>query len=76
MLGNSFTFVNNMPEILAQLTGAEVVHHTRGEGHCSGDPGGLGAEKKKDGNAADYKSANCIFPIITMVPSVLEPAMV
>lgn len=30
MLGNSFTFVNNMPEILAQLTGAEVVHHTRG----------------------------------------------
>ena len=30
MLGNSFTFVNNMPETLAQLTGAEVIHLTRG----------------------------------------------
>lgn len=30
MLGNSFTFVNDMPQKLAQLTGAEVVHHTRG----------------------------------------------
>ncbi|MDO4648175.1 MAG: DUF4886 domain-containing protein [Eubacteriales bacterium] len=30
MLGNSFTFVNNMPSTLADLTGAEVVHHTRG----------------------------------------------
>lgn len=30
MLGNSFTFVNNMPDTLAQLTGTEVVHHTRG----------------------------------------------
>ena len=30
MLGNSFTFTNNMPEMLAELTGAEVVHHTRG----------------------------------------------
>lgn len=30
MLGNSFTFVNHMPKILAELTGAEVVHHTRG----------------------------------------------
>ena len=30
MLGNSFTFVNNMPLTLAQLTGAEVIHHTRG----------------------------------------------
>ena len=30
MLGNSFTFANNMPDMLAQLTGAEVVHHTRG----------------------------------------------
>ena len=30
MLGNSFTFVNNMPDKLAQLTGAEVIHHTRG----------------------------------------------
>ena len=30
MLGNSFTFVNNMPATLAALTGAEVVHHTRG----------------------------------------------
>ncbi len=30
MLGNSFIFVNNMPETLADLTGAEVVHYTRG----------------------------------------------
>lgn len=30
MLGNSFTFVNNMPSTLADMTGAEVVHHTRG----------------------------------------------
>lgn len=30
MLGNSFTFANNMPEMLAELTGAEVVMHTRG----------------------------------------------
>lgn len=33
MLGNSFTFVNNMPFMLSNLTGAEVVHHTRG-GAC------------------------------------------
>lgn len=30
MLGNSFTFVNQLPEKLAHLTGAEVIHHTRG----------------------------------------------
>lgn len=30
MLGNSFTFVNEMPQTLAKLTGAEVIHHTRG----------------------------------------------
>ena len=30
MLGNSFTSSNNMPAMLAELTGAEVVHHTRG----------------------------------------------
>lgn len=30
MLGNSFTFANNMPDTLAELTGAEVVQHTRG----------------------------------------------
>lgn len=30
MLGNSFTFVNDMPAKLSQLTGAEVVQHTRG----------------------------------------------
>ena len=30
MLGNSFTFVNEMPKMLAELTGAEVVQHTRG----------------------------------------------
>ena len=27
MLGNSFIFTNNMPQMLADLTGAEVVHH-------------------------------------------------
>ena len=30
MLGNSYTFVNEMPGMLAELTGAEVVQHTRG----------------------------------------------
>ena len=30
MLGNSFTFANDMPRTLAALTGAEVVQHTRG----------------------------------------------
>ena len=30
MLGNSFTFTNHMPQMLARLTGAEVVCHTRG----------------------------------------------
>ena len=35
MLGNSFTFTNNMPQMLAELTGAEVVHHTRGGARLS-----------------------------------------
>ncbi len=30
MLGNSFTFSNNIPEALASLIDAEVVQHTRG----------------------------------------------
>lgn len=30
MLGNSFTFINNMPKMISELIGAEVVHHTRG----------------------------------------------
>ena len=30
MPGNSFTFANDMPSMLAELTGAEVVYHTRG----------------------------------------------
>jgi hypothetical protein len=30
MLGNSFTFAHNMPELLAEITGAEVVAYTRG----------------------------------------------
>ena len=35
MLGNSFTFTNHMPQMLAGLTGAEVVHHTRGGARLS-----------------------------------------
>ena len=35
MLGNSFTFTNDMPQMLADLTGAEVVHHTRGGARLS-----------------------------------------
>lgn len=35
MLGNSFTFTNDLPHILAKLTGAEVVHHTRGGARLS-----------------------------------------
>ncbi len=30
MLGNSYIFTNNLPQMLAELTGAEVIHHTRG----------------------------------------------
>ncbi len=35
MLGNSFTSTNNMPQMLADLTGAEVVTHTRGGARLS-----------------------------------------
>ena len=35
MLGNSFTSTNNMPKMLAELTGAEVIHHTRGGARLS-----------------------------------------
>ena len=35
MLGNSFIFTNHMPRMLAELTGAEVVHHTRGGARLS-----------------------------------------
>ena len=35
MLGNSFTFTNDMPQMLADLTGAAVVHHTRGGARLS-----------------------------------------
>ena len=30
MLGNSYTFTNDLPAMLEQLTGAEVTAHTRG----------------------------------------------
>ncbi len=30
LLGNSFTTANGMPRMLAEITGAEVVCHTRG----------------------------------------------
>lgn len=35
MLGNSFTYYHNMPEILAELMHAEVVSHTRGGAQLS-----------------------------------------
>ena len=35
MLGNSFIFTNNMPQMLADLTGSEVAHHTRGGARLS-----------------------------------------
>ena len=35
MMGNSFIFTNNMPQMLADLTGAEVIHHTRGGARLS-----------------------------------------
>ena len=35
MLGNSLTFANDMPQMLAARTGAEVVHHTRGGARLS-----------------------------------------
>lgn len=35
MLGNSFTFANHMPQMLADLTGAEVIQHTWGVARLS-----------------------------------------
>jgi len=35
MLGNSFTFANDMPDMLSELLNAEVVHHTRGGAHLA-----------------------------------------
>lgn len=35
MLGNSFIFTNDLPQVLAELTGAEVVQHTRGGARLS-----------------------------------------
>ncbi|MDO4978163.1 MAG: SGNH/GDSL hydrolase family protein [Eubacteriales bacterium] len=35
MLGNSYTFVNDLPSMIAQITGAEVVNHTRGGARLS-----------------------------------------
>ena len=35
MLGNSFISTNNMPQMLSELTGAEVIHHTRGGARLS-----------------------------------------
>ena len=35
MLGNSYTFYHDMPDMLAELTGAEVVAHTRGGAHLA-----------------------------------------
>ena len=35
MLGNSFIFTNDLPQMLAELTGAEVVQHTRGGARLS-----------------------------------------
>ena len=35
LLGNSFIFTNHMPQMLAALTGVEVVHHTRGGARLS-----------------------------------------
>ena len=35
MLGNSLTFANDLPGMLAELTGAQVVHHTRGGARLS-----------------------------------------
>ena len=35
MLGNSFISTNHMPQMLANLTGAEVLHHTLGGARLS-----------------------------------------
>lgn len=41
MLGNSFTYYHHMPDLLAELTGAEVHYHTHGGAHLREhlDPG-------------------------------------
>lgn len=56
MLGNSFTFANDLPQILAELTEAEVVHHTRGGSVAvgaaePGDPPGRPDPSGADGGA-------------------------
>ena len=38
MLGNRFIFTNHMPQMLAALTGAAVLHHTRGGAGLSEQP--------------------------------------
>ena len=35
VLGNSLTFANDMPQMPADLSGAAVVHHTRGGARLS-----------------------------------------
>lgn len=50
MLGNSLTSAQDMPDILAELTGAEVVCHTRGGARLSEhlNPNTrLGAERRR-----------------------------
>lgn len=57
MLGNSFTFYNDMPETLADMTGYEVVSHTRGSAHLSEqfDPNSdIGTESLEDLKSGDY----------------------
>lgn len=44
MLGNSFIFVNDLPSVLAELTDAEVVHHTRGGARLAEQTGALIAD--------------------------------
>ena len=41
MLGNSFTTANHMPDMLDELTGAEIVQHTRGGARLADDPGAI-----------------------------------
>ena len=62
MLGNSFTFANNMPAMLAELTGAEVVHHTRGGAQLAEHLN----PKKKLGSRTQYALENEFWDYVVL----------
>lgn len=62
MLGNSFTFANDMRAMLSEITGAEVVHHTRG-GACFLEQ--LNQKTKLGKKTEEALVAYCIDHVVT-----------